>query len=146
MFAKTSILLLLLTLSQASSVDNADEGFGVDCSWPVHSLEWRCGDLLGDRKSVYENFMEGCRQHFGKKGSRCDTTERDRIEMSVRQPQSMVVSTHRASLVRSRTLRAVTPVISNTESHLLPLLFLSISILISANCSLLLPHSCTELH
>ena len=66
--------------------------YGVDCSFPIHSKEFNCGDLLGDRQKVYEDFMEGCRRHYGSKGNRCDTTEEDRIVMSRRQPQSMVVS------------------------------------------------------
>jgi hypothetical protein len=86
-----SFLFFLSSLTLAVSTDEP-EGFGVDCSWPVHSYELKCGDLLGDRQSVYEDYMEGCRKCYGKKGRRCDTTEDDRIEMSVRQPQSMVVS------------------------------------------------------
>ena len=34
--------------------------------------------------------MEGCRKFYGKKAARCDTTENDRIEMSKRQPMSML--------------------------------------------------------
>ena len=68
----------------------AQASYGVDCSFPVHSKEFKCGDLLGDRQSVYEEFMEGCRQHYGSKANRCDITEEDRIAMSIRQPQSMV--------------------------------------------------------
>ena len=64
--------------------------YGVDCSFPVFSKELKCGDLLGDRKTVYEHFMEGCRKKYGKAGHRCDVTEDDRIEMSLRQPRSMV--------------------------------------------------------
>jgi prolyl 4-hydroxylase len=64
--------------------------YGVDCSFPIHSKEWKCGDLLGDRKNLYESFMEGCRKKYGKQGFRCDLTEDDRIEMSRRQPMSMV--------------------------------------------------------
>ena len=33
--------------------------YGVDCSFPVHRSEIRCGDFLGDRKTIYEEFMEG---------------------------------------------------------------------------------------
>ena len=44
---------------------------------------------LGDRQSFYDDFVAGCVKHFGKKGKRCIETERDRVEMSLRQPQSM---------------------------------------------------------
>jgi hypothetical protein len=73
------------------SVQAQDAAYGVDCSFPIHSKEFRCGDVLGDRKKVYDEFMEGCRAAYGKKGKRCDSTENDRLEMSLRQPQSMVV-------------------------------------------------------
>ena len=79
--------VLLLSLTAASA---QDAGYGVDCSFPIHSNEWKCGDLLGDRKKFYEDFMEGCRRKHGKKGWRCDETEADRLVMSLRQPQSMV--------------------------------------------------------
>jgi len=69
----------------------ASSPYGVDCSFPIHSKEFRCGDLLGDRKKFYEDFMQGCRDYYGRYGPRCDATEDERIVMSVRQPQSMVV-------------------------------------------------------
>lgn len=72
------------------SVQAAD--YGVDCSFPIHSTDFRCGDLLGDRKSFYEEFMQGCRDSLGPKKARsCDVTEQDRLQMSLLQPQSMVV-------------------------------------------------------
>lgn len=78
-----------LVASLSVHAQNAD--YGVDCSFPIHSKEWKCGGLLGDRKKIYEDFMQSCRDHYGpKKGIRCDSTEDDRIEMSVRQPRSMV--------------------------------------------------------
>ena len=89
------LLLAGLILALAYSTTVEDDGYGVDCSWPVHSKEWKCGGHLGDRESIYEDFMEGCRKHYGpRKAKRCDETERDRIEMSVRQPQSMVNYTY----------------------------------------------------
>ena len=64
--------------------------FGVDCSWPIHSTSLNCGGTLGDRKAVYDEYMDGCRQKWGSKGAkRCDANEKDRIEMTKRQPQSM---------------------------------------------------------
>jgi hypothetical protein len=74
------------------SVQAQDATYGVDCSFPIHSKEFRCGNLLGDRKKVYDEYMEGCREFYGSKGKRCSPNEEDRLEMSLRQPQSMVVS------------------------------------------------------
>lgn len=80
--------VLLLVVATTSGAD-----YGLDCSFPIHNVESSCGDLLGDRAAVYEEYMEGCRQKFGSKGAkRCDANELDRLEMSRRQPMSMVVS------------------------------------------------------
>lgn len=46
---------------------------------------------LGNRQQFYEDFMQGCRDYYGKNGKSCDITEADRVAMSLRQPQSMVV-------------------------------------------------------
>lgn len=89
---RTISLLSLFGIGSLHAADNtvvvAD--YGVDCSFPVHSKELRCGNRLGDRKKVYEEFMQGCRDFYGKRASMCDAIENDRIEMSIRQPQSMV--------------------------------------------------------
>jgi hypothetical protein len=46
---------------------------------------------LGDRQSFYEENIRGCVQHYGKQGgSRCLMTEKTRVAMSLRQPQSVV--------------------------------------------------------
>lgn len=85
----TTALVVLCSLVVAHTVQATD--YGLDCSFPIHSKENSCGDLLGDRQSFYEDYIEGCRQHYGpKKGSRCDQSEADRLVMSKRQPQSMV--------------------------------------------------------
>ena len=44
---------------------------------------------LGNRQAFYDDFVAGCVKHFDTKGRRCIETERDRVEMSLRQPQSM---------------------------------------------------------
>jgi prolyl 4-hydroxylase len=44
---------------------------------------------LGDRQSFYDNFVKSCQKAFGNKGQRCLSTEEDRVEMTLRQPQSM---------------------------------------------------------
>jgi hypothetical protein len=79
------LLLLVLREAIAQVVD-----YGVDCSFPIHHTDFKCGDMLGNRKTVYEVYMQGCRDFYGKRGNRCDSTEKDRLEMSLRQPQSMV--------------------------------------------------------
>jgi len=92
-YKRTIMRIVTLSLFLAGlSVHAQNADYGVDCSFPIHSKEFKCGNLLGDRKKIYEEFMEGCRKFYGKKGARCDSTENDRIEMSQRQPQSMVVS------------------------------------------------------
>ena len=86
-FAVLALLLSGLTV-QGDDAPN----YGVDCSFPIHYKDFRCGDILGDRKTFYENFMQGCRDYYKKKGYLCNETEESRLEMSLRQPQSMVVS------------------------------------------------------
>ena len=44
---------------------------------------------LGDMQAKYLEYMDGCVEHYGKQGHRCWDNERDRLEMSLRQPQSM---------------------------------------------------------
>jgi len=61
--------------------------YGVDCSFPQHRQEFNCGELLGDRKSVYIDYMTGCRQYYG---ADCDEFETDRLRKNQRKPQSMV--------------------------------------------------------
>ena len=99
------LLLAIATESSFSSTSAADrvlnafgqESYGVDVSFPVHysNVISKEDNPLGDRQSFYDEFMDGCRKHYGgKKGSAaCDVTEEDRLEMSLRQPSSMQVST-----------------------------------------------------
>ena len=86
--------------------------YGVDVSFPIHyahvstNYAWLEHNVdstkqtprqyeemvvqpLGDRESFYKNFIDGCREKFGAKGSRCTSNELDRIAMSLRQPKSM---------------------------------------------------------
>ena len=91
-------LLLLATLATAQPTTETDTppvtpdtspSYGVDCSFPMHTLDFhesRCGDLLGDRFQVYQDFMEGCRAQFGK---RCDITEDSRVDQMLRQVPSL---------------------------------------------------------
>ena len=95
------------------SVLAKEEEYGVDVSFPIHKWEistnypWlphnadpannptpkKYQDMplqpLGDRQAAYDEFLQGCKNHYKKKSSACTQTERDRIAMSLRQPQSM---------------------------------------------------------
>jgi hypothetical protein len=98
---------------QLEQVDDPVE-YGVDVSFPIqyatvsdnyawlpHNLDPsiptpdRYKDMvvqtLGDRRGFYQEYIDGCREKFGKKGSRCTQSEIDRMAMSLRQPQSMQV-------------------------------------------------------
>ena len=44
---------------------------------------------LGNKQEFYRNYLQGCKDAFGKKGTRCTQNELDRIAMTLRQPQSM---------------------------------------------------------
>lgn len=43
--------------------------------------------ILGNRQDFYDTFLESCRHHDH---DACDDSEQDRLEMNLRQPQSMV--------------------------------------------------------
>uniref|UniRef100_A0A7S2YGP5 Fe2OG dioxygenase domain-containing protein n=1 Tax=Entomoneis paludosa TaxID=265537 RepID=A0A7S2YGP5_9STRA len=86
--------------------------YGVDISFPMHyprvstNYDWLPHNqdpslttpreyegmpiqYFGDKQKWYDEFIEGCVKYYGRKGHRCRETERDRVEMSLRQPQSM---------------------------------------------------------
>ena len=95
-----------------------DPTYGVDTSFPIHhgtistNYAWLPHNIdpenhptpkqyvgmpvqyLGNKQAEYEQFLKGCNDKYaisGKKKSYspCDTTEEDRVEMSLRQPSSM---------------------------------------------------------
>ena len=79
---------LTLSVLGAFSAADAAASYGVDCSMPIHNVEFgSCGDLLGDRQTLYKEFMDGCREQFG---FRCGQTEFQRIKQMRRQPQSLL--------------------------------------------------------
>lgn len=82
--------LLLIVPARSVSVTDENEGtpYGVDCTFPIHYENLRCGDLLGDRKTVYEEYMQGCYDQFDHES--CDSYEGDRIAMNRRQPAGML--------------------------------------------------------
>lgn len=87
--------------------------YGVDLSYPIHRYKASTNfdslphnvdpennpepsehkglpvQILGDKQTFYEESMQGCREHYSKSPMSCDSTERDRINMNLRQPQSM---------------------------------------------------------
>ena len=100
--------------------------YGVDVSFPMHYAEvstnypWLPHNMdpsiptpheyedmvpqpLGDKKTFYKDFVEGCKEKFGKKGKRCVQTELDRIAMTLRQPQSMQNYVRTLFLIMDRT-------------------------------------------
>jgi len=82
------VALILPTQSVSVTDENKGTPYGVDCTFPIHHKNLRCGDLLGDRSSVYEEYMQGCYDKFDQHV--CDDYENDRISMSLRQPAGMV--------------------------------------------------------
>ena len=78
-----------LAAHAAASSEEATS-YGVDVSFPVH-YEKLVDGPLGDRRTLYDDFMTGCRAHYSRRPKACDVTEEGRLEMSVRQPQSMQV-------------------------------------------------------
>ena len=44
---------------------------------------------LGNRQALYDEMVQGCVEHYGTKGHACLEYEYDRVEMNMRQPQSM---------------------------------------------------------
>lgn len=114
------IMLLVSALMKLGNlVDGAQEHnkleYGADVSWPMqhfqvstnypwlpHNVdpsletpsEYRDMPLqpLGNRQKIYDDFLQSCADHFKEKGSRCYESEIARIEMGLRQPQSMQVS------------------------------------------------------
>ena len=101
--------LLLFALSPA--VGRAVE-YGVDVSFPMHydNVTINYAELphnldpsiptppeyqnmpvqpLGNRQEFYNNMIQGCLDYYGDKADRCLVNERDRVDMSLRQPQSM---------------------------------------------------------
>ena len=47
--------------------------YGVDVSFPMHRalVEDKSTNPLGDRNTMYKEFLDSCRESFGAKGARC---------------------------------------------------------------------------
>lgn len=68
-----------------------EPSYGVDVSFPVHYLTFANDQPLGNRRKLYEDFLDGCREYYPDAPDSCNLTEEDRVAMSVRQPASMQV-------------------------------------------------------
>lgn len=76
-------LLVTILFSLWSKLEAEKANLG-GTSWPVHHLTtWSPNNK--DRKKKYDEFMQGCREMYE---DVCDSNERDRTEMNLRQPQS----------------------------------------------------------
>lgn len=110
-FGLKLISIIALAPTLVAGEDDPVE-YGADVSWPMQHVEvssnypWlehnvdpsipvprKYQDMvpqpLGDRQTFYKNYLQGCLDANGRKGSRCTQTELDRVEMTLRQPQSM---------------------------------------------------------
>lgn len=105
--------LLLATALPFAAGEETPVEYGVDVSFPIHNTEVSTNypwlphnvdpennptpdeykgmpiQVLGNKKKFYDDFMQGCRDKYKKFASVCDSTERDRVQMSLRQPPSM---------------------------------------------------------
>jgi prolyl 4-hydroxylase len=108
---KMTLLMLIPCILLTSKATLAME-YGVDISFPMHypnvstNYPWLTHNVdsslvvpteyegmpiqpLGNRQEFYNNMIQGCIDYYGDKADRCLVHEKDRIEMNLRQPQSM---------------------------------------------------------
>jgi prolyl 4-hydroxylase len=102
----------LIGLVEATE-ESSEAVYGVDVSFPIHHMDisnnypWlphntnpesnpvpneykdKALQPLGDKQDMYNKFLSGCVDHYGKKGHICRSTEVERVAMSLRQPRSM---------------------------------------------------------
>lgn len=64
--------------------------YGTQCSFGITgpTLDGCDSSMLDHRQEFYDNYMQGCNDHYGK-GS-CNEEEESRWRMNIRQPQSMI--------------------------------------------------------
>jgi len=105
--AVASLAIVAVCHAEVSEIE-----YGVDVSFPMHhrklsdNFAWlphnvdpslktpaRYKDMvvspLPGREEMYQDFIDTCEKAWPTKSSRCRMTEQDRIDMSLRQPQSM---------------------------------------------------------
>lgn len=86
-YFKLSVMAILCSMTEQA----AQEGYGVDISWPIHHASVMTDQSeLGDRQATYDKFMQGCKDYYPDRSpSPCIYTEQDRIKMNFDQPRSM---------------------------------------------------------
>jgi hypothetical protein len=116
-------LPLALALTASNSKNNKNIQYGADVSFPMHqdhvttNYDWLPHNTLpqlykspegyvampiqplGNRQEIYSEYIRGCIEFYEIHGRRCLDTERERINMNKRQPQSMVNYTHEVGIV-----------------------------------------------
>jgi prolyl 4-hydroxylase len=104
---------IALTSATSSIEEDGTLNYGVDLSFPIHKSKvstnypWLPHNVdpvnnptpseykdmpiqyLGDTQKRYDEYLQGCRDKYRKPKNICDISERDRVAMSLRQPQSM---------------------------------------------------------
>ena len=105
----------LLQTVQSELLCGANHTYGVDLSYPMHSNTRKVSNnyawlphnqdpsiptppeymgmpvqCMGNKQGLYDTLIQGCIDAYGDKGTRCLTTELDRIQMNKRQPKGMV--------------------------------------------------------
>uniref|UniRef100_A0A7S1Y6U7 Fe2OG dioxygenase domain-containing protein n=1 Tax=Grammatophora oceanica TaxID=210454 RepID=A0A7S1Y6U7_9STRA len=112
--ASAALLWLVVPfVATLAAEEQAETDYGVDVSYPMHypsvstNYPWLPHNVyqnvetpseyegmvlqpLGDRQTLYDEMIQGCVDHYGAKGERCLSNEKDRIDMSLRQPKGMV--------------------------------------------------------
>ena len=79
------------TLSTDTFRDETTTTYGMDISFPMHSPSVSSSILGNNRQELYEQFIQGCRDHWKDKGYMCDSVEQDRLHQNLWQPRYMVV-------------------------------------------------------
>ncbi len=88
----TAIFLIAASFPSVVKADEAVE-YGLDVSFAQTSEHVNTTvQVLGDRKKVYEDYIQGCRDYWVEKSFLCDASEGERFNRNIVQPQSMVVS------------------------------------------------------
>lgn len=85
-----ALQIRLASAEEAECTSTSAPYSGVDVSYPIHSPHTIADNPLGDKSSWYDNLINGCRESCDRCKAACDQTEKDRIQMNRRQPQSMV--------------------------------------------------------
>jgi hypothetical protein len=75
----------VIASATSSSERAGDVKYGVDVSFPSHSVE----KLEGQRRDFYRNFIDGCKGYYLSTPDACEQFEIDRMDMNRNQPPVM---------------------------------------------------------